>query len=57
MTAKGAPIAGMVIMGVVQTMLALMTISADLSSQFSALVNLAVVTNAVPYVLALSALP
>ena len=55
-TANGAPIAGMVIMGVVQTMLALMTISPDLSSQFSALVNLSVVTNVVPYILALSAL-
>jgi putrescine:ornithine antiporter len=55
-TANGAPIAGMVIMGVVQTMLALMTISPDLSSQFGALVNLAVVTNVVPYILALSAL-
>jgi putrescine:ornithine antiporter len=32
-------IAGMVIMGVVQTLLALMTISPDLSSQFSALID------------------
>ena len=55
-TANGAPIAGMVIMGVVQTLLALMTISPDLSSQFSALVNLSVVTNVIPYILALSAL-
>ena len=55
-TAAGAPIRGMVIMGVVQTLLALMTISPDLSSQFGALVNLAVVTNVVPYIVALSAL-
>jgi len=55
-TASGAPITGMVIMGVVQTLLALMTISPDLSSQFGALVNLAVVTNVVPYILALSAI-
>ena len=55
-TASGAPIAGMVIMGVVQTLLALMTVSPDLASQFGALVNLAVVTNVVPYILALSAL-
>ena len=47
-TANGAPIAGMIIMGVVQTLLALMTISPDLSSQFSALVNLSVVTNVDP---------
>ena len=53
----GAPIAGMVIMGVVQSLMALMTISPNLSDQFSALVNLAVVTNVVPYIVALSALP
>jgi len=55
--AAGAPLAGMVIMGVVQSLMALMTISPNLSEQFSALVNLAVVTNVVPYVIALSALP
>ena len=55
-TASGAPITGMIIMGIVQTLLALMTVSPDLSSQFCALVNLAVVTNVVPYILALSAL-
>ena len=36
--------------------MALSTISPDLNEQFSALVNLAVVTNVVPYVIALSAL-
>jgi putrescine:ornithine antiporter len=46
----------MIILGVVQTLLALMTISPDLSAQFGALVNLAVVTNVVPYIIALSAL-
>ena len=53
----GTPIAGMIIMGVVQTLMALMTISPSLSEQFSALVNLAVVTNVIPYIIALSALP
>jgi putrescine:ornithine antiporter len=53
----GAPIVGMIVMGVVQTGLALMTISPTLSEQFGALVNLAVVTNVVPYIVALSALP
>src|SRR3954463_6732640 len=53
----GAPIAGMIILGVVQTLLALSTISPSLSEQFGALVNLAVVTNVIPYILALSALP
>jgi len=56
MTAAGAPIAGMVIMGVVQSVMALSTVSPDLSKQFAALVNLAVVTNVVPYIIALSAL-
>ena len=55
-TAAGAPLAGMVIMGVVQSVMALSTISPDLNEQFSALVNLAVVTNVLPYVIALSAL-
>jgi putrescine:ornithine antiporter len=53
----GAPITGMIIMGVVQSLLALSTISPSLSEQFGALVSLAVVTNVIPYVLALSALP
>jgi len=52
----GAPLIGMIILGVVQSILALSTISPSLAEQFSALVNLAVVTNVVPYVVALSAL-
>jgi len=52
----GAPIMGMVIMGIVQSLMALSTISPNLSEQFAALVNLAVVTNVVPYIIALSAL-
>ena len=52
----GAPVTGMIVLGVVQTLLALMTISPTLSEQFGALVNLAVVTNVVPYIIALSAL-
>src|SRR3954453_6690216 len=52
----GAPVIGMVVLGIAQTLLALMTISPSLSKQFSALVNLAVVTNVVPYIIALSAL-
>src|SRR5438094_5549314 len=56
-TTMGAPIAGMMFMGVVQSLMALMTISPNLNDQFSALVNLAVVTNVIPYLIALSALP
>ena len=51
-----APVMGMIVMGVVQTILALSTISPSLSEQFSALVGLAVVTNVIPYIIALSAL-
>jgi len=52
----GAPIIGMIVLGIVQTLLALSTISPTLSEQFSALVNLAVVTNVIPYIISLSAL-
>jgi putrescine:ornithine antiporter len=52
----GAPVIGMIVMAVVQTLLALSTISPSLSEQFSVLVNLAVVTNVIPYIIALSAL-
>jgi putrescine:ornithine antiporter len=52
----GAPIAGMIAVGVLQSAMALSTISPSLSEQFDALVNLAVVTNVVPYIMALSAL-
>lgn len=51
-----APIAGMIILGIIQTVLALMTISPSLNEQFNNLVNLAVVTNLVPYVLSMAAL-
>jgi putrescine:ornithine antiporter len=52
----GAPVTGMIILGVAQTLLALMTISPTLNEQFGALVSLAVVTNVLPYIIALSAL-
>ncbi len=53
--AMGAPVKGMIVLGIVQTCLALSTISPTLSEQFSALVNLAVVTNVIPYIVSLSA--
>jgi len=56
MNRMGAPITGMIILGIVQSLLALSTISPSLSEQFGALVNLAVVTNVVPYIISLSAL-
>jgi putrescine:ornithine antiporter len=52
----GAPWIGMIVLGVVQSLMALSTISPNLSEQFGRLVSLAVVTNVVPYVVALSAL-
>ncbi|AGB78688.1 putrescine:ornithine antiporter, APA family [Enterobacteriaceae bacterium strain FGI 57] len=55
-TAKDAPVIGMIILGIIQTLLALMTISPSLNKQFNSLVNLAVVTNLVPYVLSMAAL-
>jgi putrescine:ornithine antiporter len=53
----GAPITGMIAIGVTQSLLALSTMSPTLSEQFSALVSLAAVTSVIPYVIALSALP
>jgi putrescine:ornithine antiporter len=55
-TKLGVPLAGMLILGVGQTALSLMTISPNLSKQFDKLVNLAVVTNLVPYLLSMAAL-
>ena len=52
----GAPVTGMIVLGVVQSVLALSTMSPSLSQQFGKLVNLAVVTNVIPYIMALSAL-
>ncbi|MEM5340184.1 putrescine-ornithine antiporter [Paraburkholderia azotifigens] len=52
----GAPIPGMIIMAIVQSLMALSTISPNLAEQFAALVNLAVVTNVLPYIISLSAL-
>ena len=46
----------MIVMGIVQSLMALSTISPSLSEQFNALVGLAVVTNVIPYIIALSAL-
>jgi len=46
----------MIVLGVVQSLMVLSTISPTLSEQFSALVNLAVVTNVIPYIVSLSAL-
>jgi putrescine:ornithine antiporter len=56
MNSFGAPIVGMIVLGFVQSGLALSTISPTLADQFAALVNLAVVTNVVPYIISLSAL-
>lgn len=55
--AMGAPITGMIVLGIVQSLFALSTISPTLNEQFLSLVGLAVVTNVIPYVIALSALP
>jgi len=52
----GAPVTGMIVSVVVESGLALSTISPSLSQQFGKLVNLAVVTNVIPYIMALSAL-
>jgi putrescine:ornithine antiporter len=52
----GTPIVGMLILLAAQTALGFLTISPDLSKQFDILVNLAVVTNLIPYILSMAAL-
>ncbi|AEX24952.1 MULTISPECIES: putrescine-ornithine antiporter [unclassified Vibrio] len=52
----GAPVIGMVIAGVIQTLFAVTTMSPDAAAQFGKLVDLAAVTNIVPYITAISAL-
>ena len=51
----GAPIAGMIIITTIQTGFCLMTISPALFKQFNMLVDLAVVTNIMPYILSMAA--
>lgn len=53
---NGTPLIGMVIITVLQTLISLMTVSPSLSKQFTILVNLAVVTNAVPYVFTMASI-
>ena len=47
---------GMIVAGVLQTLMALSTMSPNASAQFNKLVNLAAVTNIVPYITAISAI-
>lgn len=53
---RNAPILGMLVCGVLQTAMALSTISPNASAQFGKLVSLAAVTNLIPYVTALTGL-
>lgn len=55
-TEAGAPIIGICVITGAQTLLSLMTISPTLNGQFTTLVNLAVMTNLIPYILSMSAL-
>ncbi|KAF0813609.1 Putrescine transporter PotE [Andreprevotia sp. IGB-42] len=55
-TSAGVPIASMLILLALQTLLALSTISPELAEQFNTLVNVAVVTNIVPYVMSMAAI-
>lgn len=55
-TSKGAPVVGMITITALQTLLSLMTISPSLNKQFNVLVDLAVVTNVIPYLLSMAAL-
>ncbi|PRD14412.1 putrescine-ornithine antiporter [Pantoea coffeiphila] len=52
----GAPVKGMLILVIGQTIVTFMTISPSLTKQFDILVNLAVITNLIPYLLSMAAL-
>jgi putrescine:ornithine antiporter len=56
MTKAGAPVIGLTIITVVQTALSFMTVSPSLDKQWTVLVDLAVMTNLMPYLLCMSAL-
>ena len=51
-----APLLGLVCCAILQSLIALSTISPNVSEQFNKLVNLAAVTNLIPYVTSLSGL-
>ena len=55
-TLLGAPLLGLIANAILQTGMAVSTISPNASEQFGKLVNLAAVTNIIPYITALSAL-
>lgn len=55
-TDADVPVKGMIVILIMQSLLALMTISPTLSAQFELLANLAVVTNVIPYILCAAAL-
>ena len=54
-TKDDAPVVGMTIIVAIQTVMSLMTISPSLYKQFNTLVDLAVVTNVMPYLLSMAA--
>ncbi|ATH97176.1 MULTISPECIES: putrescine-ornithine antiporter [Dermabacter] len=54
-TKAGAPIIGMCIITGLQTLLSFFTMSPSLAEQFEVLVNLAVITNLIPYLLSMGA--
>ena len=55
-TRKDAPVIGMLTITLIQSAMSLMTMSPSLNEQFEVLVNLAVVTNIIPYLLSMAAI-
>lgn len=51
-----APFVGMIVIGIVQSVFAFSTASPSLSEQFNVLIDLSVVTNVIPYIMALTGL-
>lgn len=57
LTKDDAPVVGMTLITIMQTCLSFLTISPSLYKQFNVLVDLAVVTNVMPYLLSMAAVP
>ncbi|ENZ00006.1 putrescine-ornithine antiporter [Clostridium thermobutyricum] len=54
---KDVPVVGLVILCILQSLFALLTISPTLNKEFETIVNLSIVTNMIPYVLSMAAVP
>lgn len=55
LTSRNVPVIGLIILCILQSLFALLTISPTLNKEFNLIVNLSVVTNMIPYLLSMAA--